>query len=80
MRDDKHSISRIDRYVEGEQLKRQLKQLVMLERMVLLSIVINIASGHLLELIEQSNRALEIILGFWYQVISNTWSDNIYKL
>ena len=47
MRDDKHSVSRIDRYVQGDQLKRQLKQLVMLERMVLLSMVANIASGHL---------------------------------
>lgn len=51
MRDDKHSISRIDRYVQGEPLKRQLKQLVMLERMVLLSMVANIASGHFLELL-----------------------------
>lgn len=48
--------------------------------MVLVSIVSNIVSHHLYELLEESNRAIEIILGYWYQIINNTYSDNIYKL
>lgn len=48
--------------------------------MVLLSIVSNVASRHLFEMLDESNRAVEIILGFWYQIINNTYSDNIYKL
>lgn len=31
-------------------------------------------------MLEESNRAVEIVLGFWYQIINNTYSDNIYKL
>jgi hypothetical protein len=48
--------------------------------MVLVSIVSNVASRNLLEMLDESNRAVEIILGFWYQIINNTYSDNIYKL
>jgi hypothetical protein len=42
--------------------------------------VSNVAGSHIYEMLEESNRVIEIILGFWYQVINNTYSDNIFKL
>jgi hypothetical protein len=46
----------------------------------LVSLVSNVAGSHIYEMLEESNRVIEIILGFWYQVINNTYSDNIFKL
>lgn len=51
MKEEGHSISKIDRWVEGEVLKKQIKQLVIAERMVLMSIVSNVVSHHLLEML-----------------------------
>lgn len=79
MREEGYSISKLDRCF-GEELRKQVKELIIVERMVLVSIVCNLIGHHLGEMLEESNRAIEIILGYWYQIINNTYSDNIYKL
>lgn len=38
----------------------------MLERIALISVICNFIGGKLQERIEESNRVVEIILGFWY--------------
>lgn len=48
--------------------------------MVLLSIVSHVVGRHLYEMLEEVSRTVEIILGFWYQIINATYEDNIYKL
>jgi|JI10StandDraft_1071094.scaffolds.fasta_scaffold1711292_1 hypothetical protein len=48
--------------------------------MVLLSIVSHVVGRHLFEMLEDVNRALEIILGFWFQIINATYEDNMFKL
>lgn len=73
-------MSKIDRHFEKDNIKRQIKQLLIIERMVLLSIISDIVGHHLFEMLEEVSRSLEIILGFWYQIINATYDDNIYKL
>lgn len=51
-----------------------------MERIVLVSVISNIVANKLEELLEETIRSIEIILGFWFQIISNTYQQHLYKL
>lgn len=51
-----------------------------MERIVLVSVISNIVANKLEELLEEAIRSIEIILGFWFQIISNTYQQHLYKL
>ena len=80
MRQDRQSISKINYCFSSQKIGRQIKLLVLYERISLMGLIVNIASGHFYELLEESNRIVEIVLGFWYQVVNNTYCQNIYQL
>ena len=80
MKDDRQAISKLDKYFNSPELSKQIKKLIFLERVTLISIIANIVSSHLYEMLEESIRTVEIILGFWFQILNNTYNSNIFKL
>lgn len=76
---ERHSISKLNQAVDQDE-GPQVKELILLERAALLAVVFNIASSHFYELLDESNRVVEIVLGFWYQVLNTTYQQNLYRL
>lgn len=66
LREEDCSISRLDRCFADQPTQKQIRKLVIFERLALVAIIVNFLTNKLSEQVDECSRVLEIVLGFWF--------------